>query len=417
MLQRPSNVPAPLKVLHLWYADYPWDVRIEKVNLALKQAGMSVELLARNIRNSASRENIDGVEVHRLRWFRAWPSIARRVNVIASLPAFINPIWVLHVYRVSRMTQPDVIIVRDLPLAPTAIWVGRLLKIPVVLDMAENYPSFLRSLQSTGAFSFADMLVRNPRLATIVERYVVRNAQAIVCVIEESAQRLMRLGVPESKLTIVRNTPQTDNELLQRARRSENQVLTIAYLGVIERHRGVQDLVRAVAESHKRGLQLRLIVIGDGQGFKELKELAANLGVLENGVELLGRIENRQALDIVAGADIGAIPHMPCEAWDTTIPNKLFDYMSLGLPVVTSNVGPVQRIVSEEGCGLAYEWGNIPELCSRIDALRSPSQRKIMGEAGRRAVHSKYNWSNDGRTLASTLRVVHDAYQSERIAK
>jgi glycosyltransferase involved in cell wall biosynthesis len=223
--------------------------------------------------------------------------------------------------------------------------------------------------------------------------------------------------VPESKLTVVRNTPHVDNELPQVTRKAQNKVLTVVYLGLIERHRGVHDLVRAVAETHRRGLQLQLIVIGDGLGFKELKELAADLGLLGNGVELLGRIENSRALDIVSDADIGAIPHMPCEAWDTTIPNKLFDYMSLGLPVITSNVRPVQRIVSEERCGLTYEWGNINELCSRIDALRSAAQRQMMGEAGRRAVHSKYNWSNDGRMLSRTLRAVHHDYQSAQIRK
>jgi glycosyltransferase involved in cell wall biosynthesis len=84
--------------------------------------------------------------------------------------------------------------------------------------------------------------------------------------------------------------------------------------------------------------------------------------------------------------------------------------MSLGLPVLTSNVRPVQRIVLEEACGLSYEWGNISDLSLKIDMLRSSAQRHTMGEAGRRAVQSKYNWSIDGGVLSRSLRAVHDEY-------
>lgn len=403
-----------LRVLHIWYADYPWDVRVEKVITALNESGMTVDLVARNLRNLPLRERVDGAEVHRMKWIRAPARIARRLNAAASFPAFVNPRWIAHIYRVCRTTRPDVILVRDLPLAPAAVWVGKWLRIPVVLDMAENYPGFLRTLRATGTLGPLDVLLRNPWLAARVESYVVRRAQAIVCVIEESARRLSDAGVAEGKLSVVRNTPRIDGGLTPVPRKTDSDELTIVYLGLIERHRGVQDLVRAAFESRRRGLPLRLIVIGDGKGFVELEALAAELGVLGAGVDLLGRIENRRALEIVAGADVGAIPHMPCEAWDTTIPNKLFDYMSLGLPVLTSNVRPVERIVLEEACGLVYEWGNIPDLCSKIAVLRSGTQRQMMGEAGRRAVLSKYNWSLDSAVLSRALRAVCDDYLAGR---
>lgn len=414
MFQPPQKSTSRINVLHVWYADYPWDVRVEKVTAALIEAGMAVHLVVRNTRNLPLKETVDGAEVHRMRWVGTWSGIARRINVASSFPAFINPRWLLHIYRVGRMTRADVILVRDLPLAPAAIWIGRLLHVPVVLDMAENYPGFLQSLKDTQALRRFDILLRNPRFAAMVERYVIRRVHAVICVIEESARRLMNLGVPSAKLAIVRNTPRIAGDFPQAHDRAGGDALTVVYLGLIERHRGVQDLVRAVFESRRRGLQLRLNVVGDGKSFDELQRLAADLGVLGNGVELLGRIENRRALDIVAGADVGAIPHMPNAAWDTTIPNKLFDYMSLGLPVVTSNVKPVQRIVSEERCGVSYEWGNINDLCSKLDTLRSATERRKMGEAGLRAVQSKYNWSFDGGVLSRTLMAIHDDYRLAR---
>lgn len=394
------------RVLHVWYADYPWDVRVQKVIIGLRRAGWIVDVTARNRRNLAAIEAVDGATVYRLRPRPRFLSAS--LDALLSFPAFVNPRWIRHLWRVARATRPDVILVRDLPLAPAAVLIGRLLRIPVVLDMAENYPGLLRTLWETGIAKPLDMLVRNPWLASVVERWVLRNVDAVICVIEESANRVRSLGIPERKVAIVRNTPLLDTPI-GRSRRdhASDAPLVIAYLGIVERHRGVHDLVRAVAEC-RRLWPVELLVIGDGVGYADVRALAIELGVLDRGVRLLGRLENKQALEFVATADVGAIPHQPCDAWNTTIPNKLFDYMFLGLPVLTSNVPPVQRIVLEEACGVCYASGDVADLMRAIDLLRSKESRDRMGLAGIKAVQLKYNWPLDARHLDSVLTGVAD---------
>jgi glycosyltransferase involved in cell wall biosynthesis len=326
------------------------------------------------------------------------------INSVSSFPAFINPRWILHIFCVCRNTTPDLILVRDLPLAPAALWISRLFRIPIVMDMAENYPAFLESLRETGTLNSMDLLIRSPTLARWVERYVIRRLSGIICVIEESVQRLIGLGIASDKIFLVRNTPYI-NTIPPESERN-NADLTIAYLGLVERHRGVHELVQAAYESRRQGKPLRIVVVGDGRGLDELRHMSIKLGVLGNGVELLGRITNRDALKLISNADIGAIPHMPCEAWNTTIPNKLFDYMSMGLPILSSNVLPLQRIISETQCGLIYEWGNIPDLMAKIEVLRTADTRYAMGRAGRTAVLTRYNWSKDGCNLAQSIEKI-----------
>lgn len=392
------------RVMHIWYADYPWDVRVQKVIVGLQQRGWSVDLVARNKRNLPDQETVDGAVVHRLPRIRF---LGRSLNSLLSFPAFLNPRWIKHIWRIARQTKPDVILVRDLPLAPAAIWVGRLARIPVVLDMAEDYPGLLSALWETKVAKPLDLLVRNPTLASFVERWVLRRVDGVVCVIEESAARVRSLGVPDSKITVVRNTPMTiDVPSNLRSGQESDEVLTIAYLGLVERHRGVHDLIRAVAECRKRNWPVNLVVVGDGVGFPEIQALATELGVLGSGVELLGRLENRRALEIISKANVGAIPHVPCAAWNSTIPNKLFDYMSLGLPVLTSDVPPVQRIVIQEACGVCYRSGEITDLIAKIEELRSRSARTCMAAAGRAAVTERYNWMKDSERLDAALRRV-----------
>jgi len=392
------------RVMHIWYADYPWDVRVQKVIVGLQQRGWSVDVVARNKRNLADQETVDGAVIHRLRRIRF---LGRSLNGLLSFPAFLNPRWIKHIWRIARQTKPHVILVRDLPLAPAAIWVGRLLKTPVVLDMAEDYPGLLRVLWETKVAKPLDLLVRNPTLASFVERWVLRRVDGVVCVIEESATRVRSLGVAEAEIAVVRNTPMTiDVPSNLRSDQDGSGALLIAYLGLIERHRGVHDLIRAVAECRKLNWPVKLVVVGDGVGLPEIQALATELGVLGRGVELLGRLENRHALDVISKADVGAIPHVPCAAWNSTIPNKLFDYMSLGLPVLASDVPPVQRIVIQEGCGVCYRSGDIKDLVSKIGELRSRSARMSMAAAGMAAVAERYNWMKDSERLDAALRRV-----------
>jgi glycosyltransferase involved in cell wall biosynthesis len=394
----------PRHIMHIWYADYPWDVRVQKVIVGLQQRGWSVDVVARNKRNLPVQETVDGALIHRLRSIRF---LGRSLNGLLSFPAFLNPRWIELIWRIARQTKPDVILVRDLPLAPAAIWVGRLLKIPIVLDMAEDYPGLLRVLWETKVARPLDLLVRNPTLASFVERWVLRRVDGVVCVIEESAARIRSLGVPEAKITVVRNTPMTvDVPSNLRSNQDAGEALLIAYLGLIERHRGVHDLIRAVAECRKRNWPVELVVVGDGVGLPEIQALATELGVLGRGVELLGRLENRRALDVISRANVGAIPHVPCAAWNSTIPNKLFDYMSLGLPVLASDVPPVQRIVIQEACGVCYRSGDIADLVSKIEELRSRSARTRMAAAGMAAVTERYNWTQDSERLDAALRRV-----------
>ena len=410
-----SKRSQPPRVMHVWFSDYPWDVRVQKVVLGLRDRGWAVDLLARNRRNLVDQEIVDGATIHRIRRMRF---VGRSLNGWSSFPVFLNPRWIGHIWRIARETKPDVILVRDLPLAAAAIWVGRLLKTPVVLDMAEDYPGLLRALWETGAARPLDLLVRNPTLASLLERWVLRRIDAVVCVIEESAARVRSLGVPESKITVVRNTPMTiDLPTHPHSDHDTGEPLTIAYLGLVERHRGVHDLVRAVAECRKRNWPVKLVVVGDGVGLPEIQALATELGVIGRGVELLGRLENRRALDVISRANVGAIPHVPCAAWNATIPNKLFDYMSLGLPVLTSDVLPVQRIVTQEACGVCYRSGDIIDLVSKIGELRSHSARARMGAAGMAAVVEKYNWSAGLRTHGCLTKARHLHLWSARRAR
>lgn len=389
-----------LRVLKVWDAEYPWDVRAEKVMRTLTEAGHTVDLVARNRTGQPLLEKLPEATVHRM---KPWNGLGRRLDHASQFPAFFNPRWVRLMHRVGRETRTDLILVRDLPLAPTAIWVGKRLGVPVVLDMAENYGAMMRDLWTSGTRGPFDWAVRNPTLVEAVERWVLRGIDHVVVVVEESGERLRELGLPEDRITVVVNTPWPDR--IPRTLESTSggdDTLRLVYLGLLEAPRGVATVLDAVARLRDEGRAVSLDIVGGGRGADDLHRAADELR-LSDRVRFHGVLPYEEALGVVKSADVGLVPHHALESWNTTIPNKLFDYMSNGLAVVTSDAKPAARIVREVGCGEVFRSEDGADLARALRSVADPAARAAMSERGRAAVLDRFNWGVDGTRLLGAL--------------
>jgi glycosyltransferase involved in cell wall biosynthesis len=310
--------------------------------------------------------------------------------------------------RAVRESGADLILVRDIPLAIPALRVARKSRLPVVLDMAENYPAMLQDRLRFTPTGPIGRLMRHPAWARAIERIAVRSAEHILVVIEESRERLIRAGVPAERISIVCNTPRRslwEDTAVSPRTASAASGLRLVYLGNLDGSRGIDTAIRAVARLAASGRDARLTAIGDGTCLKHFQELARRLDV-QDRVSLPGRLSFRHVRDILATSDIGLIPHYATEAWNSTIPNKLFDYMALGLPVIVSDAKPTGRIVREGRCGEVFHDRDPDDLARCIRILEDADLRSSQGQRGREAIHCRYNWETDFRRLTRTLETV-----------
>jgi glycosyltransferase involved in cell wall biosynthesis len=392
-------------ICHIWDADYPWDVRVEKVceSLAKKHA---VHLLCRNRKRRPRYERAKNLHIHRL------PSVSDRwgrLNDIIGFPAFCNPLWIYHVWQIVRSVKANVIIVRDLPLALTAIGIGRIFHIPVILDMAENYPAMIQDLWDRDGFSVGNFLVRNPAIIRLVERASLRWCDHVLVVVEESRDRLLASGVPSNRISLVINTPTSarwvdlpdlPSGLVVRGSDS----LTLVYLGLLEWPRGVETAIRAMPLIKGKLPGAHLIIVGSGRHEEVFRQLVRELEIQTN-VSFLGWLDYASAIRVIIESDIGLVPHYATESWNTTVPNKLFDYMSMGKPVIVSNAKPTERIVQQEQCGVVFQEKNAQDLARAVFQLRDSVVRKRMGQNGYEAIKRIYNWSVDEERLLRALDI------------
>jgi glycosyltransferase involved in cell wall biosynthesis len=394
-----------MRILKVWDGEYPWDVRAEKVCQALTQDGHQVHMVARNRDARIGREQLAECTVHRM---PPWRAFGRKFDAASQFPAFFNPRWIHLSYSVAAEESCELIVVRDLPLAPTAIFVGDLLGIPVVLDMAENYAAMIRDLWDTRATRFGDSLIRNPKAVEAVERWTLERVAHTIVVVEESRDRLIRdSGGDPAKITVVGNTPGLDRlQSPPAARAATNGAgapLHVVYLGILEHARGVGTAIDAVARCRDRGVPVRFTIIGDGRARADFEAQCARLALGAEHVRLLGFIPYKDALGIVAEADVGIIPHIATDSWNTTIPNKLFDYMAAGLCVITSDAAPAKRVVEEEGSGVSYASGDADSLAGAMEGLWRSQDAHERGRRGREAIRRRYHWEQDARRLGQVV--------------
>jgi glycosyltransferase involved in cell wall biosynthesis len=393
----------PESLIYLWDADYPWDVRTEKVCASLTRAGYDMHIVARNRGWLETYEMSPIGAIHRM---KPWSWLGKRLDNVLGFPAFLNPRWAYHLGSTAATAQARGIIIRDLPLCPLAIWAGRRLRIPVILDMAENYPALLQDVWNTGRQGRFDWLVRNPRAAEKVERYCLPRVDRIVVVVEESKSRLERLGVESWKIDIVSNTPPRSrvSKPRQITNGQSGMPLTLVYMGLMEVARGLEVLLDGMALLAQKGADAKLDLIGGGRDLDLLRRRAARLGLWEPRVTFHGYVPHHgQALEIVAKADVGVIPHLANGWANSTIPNKLFDYMAAGLPVLTSDAAPCARIVRQTGAGEIFRSGDPQELARGVGRLRPPDVRSRYSQAGRSAILDTYNWEADTKRLCASV--------------
>jgi glycosyltransferase involved in cell wall biosynthesis len=155
----------------------------------------------------------------------------------------------------------------------------------------------------------------------------------------------------------------------------------------------VLDAASLLAQSRP---QVRIVFLGDGKEKANLEEQAKRLN-LTNILFLPPVPKNEMALAL-AGADACLAILKPLEEYKTTYPNKVFDYMAAGRPVVLAIDGVIRKVVEDAGCGIFAQPGDPAALAAAIKTMADePELSRRMGLAGR--MYLEKHFSREGIAL------------------
>jgi glycosyltransferase involved in cell wall biosynthesis len=165
----------------------------------------------------------------------------------------------------------------------------------------------------------------------------------------------------------------------------------VCYIGGISRERGIQELCRALGLLK---VAARLNIAGQFSDLEVEKAVRALSGW--EYVNELGFLDRAGVREILRRSMAGVVTFHPLPNHVDAQPNKMFEYMSAGIPVIASDFPLWRKIISGNDCGLLVDPLDPESIAKAINfLLENPKEAQRMGENGRRAVEQKYNWTTE----------------------
>lgn len=166
--------------------------------------------------------------------------------------------------------------------------------------------------------------------------------------------------------------------------------LKVSYIGNFSHFYDLETVIKAAKICEHRPIEFNLI--GNGPTYDRVKQLAHSLEL--KNVSFSGRLAFDTALPLLLGSEIGLLPYT--SDWPANMPNKVFDYLFLGLPIISSIKGNLERTMQEYKFGLQYEPGNAQSLANTLFKLSD--NRKNLPQMGLRGL--EYATKNmDGKVI------------------
>ena len=188
----------------------------------------------------------------------------------------------------------------------------------------------------------------------------------------------------------------------------------VVYCGGITFNRGIERVVEAMPHLAK-GTHLVLLGEGTEVYVGGLRRLIDRVGVAER-VHFVGAVDSAAVSAALADADVSVALTQPTVlSYEYSLPNKLFESVHAGLPVITSNTKDAAAIVREYGLGAVVDPNaSPPELASAIEAILPDAERY---RAAARAAARELTWQNETeRLIALHDRVLAAARTKRRAA-
>ena len=358
-----------IKVLHITTVHPRFDIRIfQKECVTLQAAGYHVRLLVADGRGDALAQ---GVEVYDV------GSARGRLQRMLILPfrAFFR----------ARALMPDIIHIHDSELLPIAL-LFCLLGFRTIYDSHEDLPRAILSKHWI-----------NPRLRSViawiserVENFCAARMSAVVAATPHIAERFRSV---QPNTVSVTNYPVLPDTLLPLIQSPEPR--TFIYIGGIARQRAAREMLVAA-----RLADARLLLVGPFED-QTLRDELMSMPEWAN-TEYLGVVSHDKIFELMARALAGLLLFFPEPNHINAVPNKLFEYMAGGLPIISSDFEAWRPILVERCIGFTcdpVEPESIAEAMRKI--LTDPERAANMGHSAQAIVSAEFRWSNEAEKLLS----------------
>lgn len=171
----------------------------------------------------------------------------------------------------------------------------------------------------------------------------------------------------------------------------------LLFQGGLSATRNLVELVEAMARLSDRSIHL--VLLGDGQLWHSLQRLVAQRGLQEQ-VHLHPAVAQAELLAVTAAADAGVIPYQGiCLNNYYCTPNKLFEFVAAGLPILASDLPELRRLVEDQQIGRVADLGTPATIATAIADFFADEQRLQRWRDNLLEVRRELSWEREGERL------------------
>lgn len=348
------------------------DPSVNKVAKALSQNGYDVKLLLWDRQNTLKSKNGDKYTICNFNLKAPYD----KFSVL-----FYLPIWWIYEFFFLLKDDSTVIHLCDLDTLIPAIFVKLIRRVKICYTIYDFYADNLQN----------PLIVR--KFIAFVERFGIRFTDVLFLVDECRYEQVK--GAKINKIVYIYNSPPDYFDAKQRQKSGAVADITVFYAGLIHKSRGLEYMINAIQDLDN----VKLIIAGTGSDKGLLEKLSIDA---KKEIQYIGQIPYEKVIEKTMEADI------LFAFYDTIIPNnryaspnKLFEAMMCGKPIIVSDGSSMANTVRRVNCGLVVPYGDVQAIREAIVNLKiDPRLRKELGENGRKAYEDRYSWAiMEGRLI------------------
>lgn len=360
-----------MKIAHVTTAHDPDDVRIyRKETLSLKKAGFDVSLVG-PAAPTGSRLQVPHITL---------PRFKKRLLRMTLAPWLACAKILSHNFKVVHFHDPEFL--------PAALLL-KLFGKKIIYDAHEDIPEQILTK------SYLPPYIRKTvsKAVKAIEHFCVARFDMVVAVVEPLEKRLSR---GNKRSIILRNFPKLDEfaEFLNQQQPFDSAGKYAVYAGGVTEIRGFIQMAEA-----SNYTKLPVVVIGKMQEKKILMFYDSSKNKYSNLI-YHKEIPFQEVLRYYQEGLCGLLLYQPTPNNMNSSPNKMFEYMAAGLPVVASHFPMWREIIESEQCGSCVDPTKPEEIAQAINFYADNAEMALQhGTNGRRAVMEKYNWEKEAEKL------------------
>ena len=291
---------------------------------------------------------------------------------------------IIRLLNIGLFSKAGVVHFHDPELIPVGWLIKKCTHKKVIYDVHEDYEKAIAS-----KFWIAEKKrTRIARRFRKIEDSMSKSFDAVITVIDEIASKF-----PKDKVYLVKNYPLDIPDVKVKTFDESQKEYNLIYVGSLTRVRGIKEIVLAL-DYIKCAKPIKLLLVGDfdePEFENEIKELSSTRNIV-----MTGRVDYKYLKE----SHIGLVCLQPVSQYINSLPVKMFEYMSVGIPIVASDFPLWRDIIEQNSCGVVVDPTLPAKIGEAVSALlNDPKRMKEMGLNGREAYKTKYSWESQEDVL------------------